>query len=85
MKSALRVELKAALRALYVEGALSGMEQASDVAAEAGFRDVAQDIKAFDWRSPSTVHEHLTHLERKGHISRDHNQPRAITVLTGTP
>lgn len=37
--------------------------------------------RAFDWSTPSTVHEHLTNLEKKGHITREHNRPRSITLL----
>lgn len=43
------------------------------------FDEIAQ---AFGLRSLATVHEHLTNLEKKGHIARVRNQARAITVLT---
>ena len=36
----------------------------------------------FEFGSLATVHEHLTNLERKGYISRTHNESRSIEVLS---
>jgi len=36
---------------------------------------------AFDYTSLATVHEHLANLERKGYITRGHNEARAIAIL----
>jgi repressor LexA len=35
----------------------------------------------FQFGSLATVHEHLTNLERKGYITRTHNESRSIEVL----
>lgn len=42
------------------------------------FEDIAHHFKL---TSLATVHEHLTHLERKGYIRRAHNESRAIEVV----
>jgi repressor LexA len=42
------------------------------------FEEIAQ---RFQFHSLATVHEHLTNLERKGAIRRDHNASRAIEVV----
>ena len=42
------------------------------------FEEIAEH---FSFQSLATVHEHLTHLERKGYIHRTHNESRAIEVL----
>ncbi len=42
------------------------------------FEEVAQH---FSFSSLATVHEHLSNLERKGYIHREHNESRAIEVL----
>jgi len=36
--------------------------------------------KAFDLNSPATVHKHLTHLEAKGLIRKQHNLSRSIEL-----
>lgn len=36
--------------------------------------------KQFDLNSPATVHKHLTHLEEKGLIRKQHNLSRAIEI-----
>ncbi len=36
--------------------------------------------KQFDLNSPATVHKHLTHLEAKGLIRKQHNLSRAIEI-----
>ncbi len=35
---------------------------------------------SFNYNSLATVHEHLSNLERKGYISRNYNESRAITI-----
>jgi repressor LexA len=42
------------------------------------FEEIAEH---FNFQSLATVHEHLTNLERKGYIHRNHNESRAIEVL----
>ena len=42
------------------------------------FEEIAEH---FQFGSLATVHEHLTNLERKGYISRTHNESRSIEVL----
>jgi len=42
------------------------------------FEEIA---KHFGFQSLATVHEHLTNLQRKGYISRAHNESRAIEVM----
>jgi len=42
---------------------------------------VREIAAAFGLRSPSTVHQHLTALEHKGHIHRNGEQMRAVEVL----
>jgi repressor LexA len=42
------------------------------------FEEIAEQ---FGFQSLATVHEHLTNLERKGYIHRNHNESRAIEVL----
>jgi repressor LexA len=42
------------------------------------FEEIAQH---FGFGSLATVHEHLTNLERKGYISRTHNESRSIELL----
>ncbi len=37
--------------------------------------------KQFNLSSPATVHKHLTHLENKGLIRREHNLSRAIEIV----
>ena len=41
----------------------------------------AEIQKAFRFRSPATVHEHLGNLERKGWIKRRYNEARSIDCL----
>ncbi len=41
------------------------------------FEEIAEQ---FAFRSLATVHEHLSNLERKGYIRREHNESRAIEV-----
>lgn len=49
---------------------------------ERGYAPTLGDIAGyFDFQSLSTVHEHLTNLERKGFIRRSYNETRAIEVL----
>lgn len=56
----------------YLEGYIS----------ENGFAPSFEEIaEHFTFRSLATVHEHLTNLERKGYISRAHNESRAINVI----
>jgi repressor LexA len=42
------------------------------------FEEIAQK---FGFQSLATVHEHLTNLERKGYIHRNHNESRGIEVV----
>ena len=42
------------------------------------FEEIAE---RFGFQSLATVHEHLTNLERKGYIHRNHNESRAIELL----
>ena len=42
------------------------------------FEEIAEH---FTFRSLATVHEHLTNLERKGYITRAHNESRAIDLV----
>ena len=42
------------------------------------FEEIATE---FGFRSLATVHEHLTNLERKGYISRAHNESRGIDLV----
>ncbi|SDY89633.1 transcriptional repressor LexA [Tindallia californiensis] len=37
--------------------------------------------EAVDLKSTSTVHSHLTNLEKKGYIKRDPSKPRAIEIM----
>ena len=47
-----------------------------------GFAPSFEEIAArFTFRSLATVHEHLTNLERKGYITRAHNESRAIELI----
>ena len=49
---------------------------------EKGYAPSFEEIAArFTFHSLATVHEHLTNLERKGAIRRDHNASRAIEVV----
>src|SRR3990172_13378688 len=41
------------------------------------FEEIAEH---FSFHSLATVHEHLTNLERKGYISRTHNESRSIEI-----
>ena len=41
------------------------------------FEEIAE---SFNYNSLATVHEHLSNLERKGYISRNYNESRAITI-----
>lgn len=51
-------------------------------AQEKGYAPSVREIAAaFGLRSPSTVHQHLTALEHKGHIHRNGEQMRAVEVL----
>lgn len=52
--------------------------------AERGYPPSVREIcNAVGLSSPSTVHSHLTALEKAGHIRRDPTKPRAIEVLDG--
>ena len=42
------------------------------------FEEIA---KHFSFHSLATVHEHLTNLERKGYITRAHNESRSIEIV----
>ena len=42
------------------------------------FEEIASEFK---FSSLATVHEHLTNLERKGYISRNHNESRSIELV----
>jgi repressor LexA len=42
------------------------------------FEEIAEE---FNFSSLATVHEHLTNLERKGFISRTHNESRSIELV----
>ncbi|MBI3982135.1 MAG: transcriptional repressor LexA [Gemmatimonadetes bacterium] len=47
-----------------------------------GYAPSFEEIAAhFGFASLATVHEHLTNLERKGYISRAHNESRSVEVL----
>lgn len=49
---------------------------------EKGYAPSFEEIaERFAFHSLATVHEHLTNLERKGAIRRDHNASRAIEVV----
>src|SRR5260370_41785096 len=49
---------------------------------EKGYAPSFEEIaRQFGFQSLATVHEHLTHLERKGYIRRTHNESRAIDVV----
>lgn len=49
---------------------------------EKGFPPTLREIGgAVGLASSSTVHSHLTHLEKKGLIMRDPSKPRALTIL----
>lgn len=53
--------------------------------AERGYPPSVREIcDAVGLSSPSTVHSHLTALEKAGFIRRDPTKPRAIEVLDGT-
>ncbi|MEP6571880.1 MAG: transcriptional repressor LexA [Gemmatimonadota bacterium] len=50
--------------------------------ADRGYAPSFEEIaETFGFQSLATVHEHLTNLERKGYIHRNHNESRAIEVL----
>ncbi len=42
------------------------------------FEEIAEH---FSFHSLATVHEHLTNLERKGYITRSHNESRSIEIV----
>ncbi len=42
------------------------------------FEEIAEH---FSFQSLATVHEHLTNLERKGYITRTHNESRSIEIV----
>ncbi len=42
------------------------------------FEEIAEQ---FSFHSLATVHEHLTNLERKGYITRAHNESRSIEIV----
>lgn len=49
-----------------------------------GYPPTVREIcSALDLSSPSTVHAHLSNLERRGLIRRDPTKPRALDVLSG--
>src|SRR5258708_17440113 len=49
---------------------------------ENGYAPSFEEIASrFNYSSLATVHEHLSNLERKGYITKRHNEARAITIL----
>ncbi|HEX7828662.1 MAG TPA: FeoC-like transcriptional regulator [Thermoanaerobaculia bacterium] len=38
----------------------------------------------FQFKTQATVHEHLTNLERKGHLRRRYNESRSIELVEAT-
>ncbi|MCJ7856175.1 transcriptional repressor LexA [Lachnospiraceae bacterium NSJ-143] len=53
---------------------------------ERGYPPSVREIcDAIGLKSTSTVHGHLTRLERKGYIRRDPSKPRAIEILDDEP
>ncbi len=53
---------------------------------EKGYPPSVREIcEATGLKSTSTVHGHLSRLEKKGYIRRDPTKPRAIEILDGTP
>lgn len=48
-----------------------------------GFAPSFEEIaRKFSFSSLATVHEHLTNLEKKGYITRTHNESRSIQLVT---
>ena len=53
-----------------------------DTVALKGYPPAVREIcEAVNLKSTSTVHGHLTKLEKKGYIKRDPTKPRAIEIL----
>ena len=53
---------------------------------EKGYPPSVREIcDAINLKSTSTVHGHLTRLEKKGYIRRDPSKPRAIEILDDEP
>ena len=51
---------------------------------EKGYPPSVREIcEAIGLKSTSTVHGHLSRLEKKGYIRRDPTKPRAIEILDG--
>ena len=51
-------------------------------AAELGYMPTFDEIAdQFGYTSLATVHEHMTNLERKGHIKRSYNEARGIVLI----
>lgn len=60
------------------------LELIRETVAERGYPPTVREIgEELGLRSPSTVHSHLSALERAGAIRRDSTKPRAIAVLVG--
>ena len=60
------------------------LELIRETVAERGYPPTVREIgEELGLRSPSTVHSHLSALERAGAIRRDSTKPRAIAVLRG--
>lgn len=60
------------------------LELIRETVAERGYPPTVREIgEELGLRSPSTVHSHLSALERAGAIRRDSTKPRAIAVLIG--
>ncbi|WP_185750719.1 transcriptional repressor LexA [Clostridium sp. KNHs214] len=56
-----------------------------DITMERGYPPSVREIcKAVGLSSTSTVHSHLSKLEKKGLIIRDHTKPRAIEIVENT-
>lgn len=56
-----------------------------DITMERGYPPSVREIcKAVGLSSTSTVHSHLSNLEKKGLIKRDHTKPRAIEIVENT-
>ena len=48
-----------------------------------GYAPSLEEIgKQFSFSSLATLHEHLTNLERKGFLTRTHNESRSIELVT---
>lgn len=57
-----------------------------DYTAEEGYAPTVRDVmQAMEWSSPSTAHEILERLKRRGLVTWKPGSPRTLRVLEGGP